>query len=179
MQIKITDDELIFLCRRGDPFANKIMEDRYYKFIKKWIYEFNGIKHSDVEHLTFIGTLCLKECIDSFEYCKGQFYSYFKICCKRKMLQEIERINKRSSYEVDMDLEEMGYLIFSEDTDTIFNHQEINFDKYPLNDLERKALLLKAKGLSYEAISKELNITKKKIDNCLQSAKKKINSRKK
>ena len=186
--MEISDDELIYLAREKNQYAEDILYSRYYKNINYFLKEIYSYKEAyyDNDDLKQIALLKFISCVEKYDEDNGNFYSFCKLVIKRSIFDYLKIENKKIiDYSLNNfinDNEDIMYI------DLICEHS-IEYDKVKndvineetkekifslLEDNERRILEYKLMGYSYKEISLVFDKPIKFIDNQLVKIKNKI-----
>ncbi len=163
----IDDDELVYVAKRNNPLAFKLLEERYLYHILYWcsvVYLDKGIKKYAI-------SMCyqlLYRCIDRYQFDKGVFYAFYRESCLNylKSLYNEQKLRRRNEITSD-DLSNYSFTYILNDSDSF----DLSFMD-ELNMLEKRIIDLRIDGYTYNEITKQLDIDNKKIDNTLTKVRK-------
>ncbi len=200
MGIFSDDDELIYMCAKGNERAWELLYQRYHSFIGTWMnekvttYRYLSVSQDELKQLMIA---VWYRAVEEYQPEYGIFYAYAKLCVQREMVSflrdEMSLSGKlhRQQFSLDEPLHDMdcttyGDLIESHYWNTNpaaeFQLQETwstirTVIDTQLNELEQKVFARQQAGISYEDIASELGISEKKIDNILQKIKRLLKMR--
>lgn len=157
--------ELISRAQAGDRDAETQLLRSYSGTVKSIAFPFYIATSLDREDLVQEGMIGLLNAIRTFDPCGGaKFETYASRCIKNAIIDEI-RHSPQPTLPIDEDIEAPSQMQLVELAEAI---------AAVLTPVERQVLELRLKSMSYEEISKELGIQKKKVDNLIASAKRKL-----
>lgn len=186
----LENEELVKLIKTGNEDALEELIHRFKPHLNRLSrsYFLFGGEEEDIKQEAMIGLY--SACLSYKEDMKCSFNSFASLCMKRRILSAIKKANRNknkalnesvsihtkldNTYEVELYLPQY---VFNPDEkfEENENYEEIK-EKIvkTLSKLELKILSFFLKGLSYDEISKALNITKKSVDNALSRIKTKL-----
>ena len=183
MYKKISDEELVLLCREGIQDAFAALSVRYIYVIKGKAADFKGMAVED-EDLFQEGLIGLDNAVKSFDsHGSASFRTYAGVCIRNRIISAVRKANSSSnaihnsapplSEQTDAPsapfTEPENAVVAVEKTGEIFK-----VIRETLSELERNVLSLYLDGKSYEEIAGELNISKKTCDNAMQRVRRKL-----
>lgn len=176
----IDEMDLIIKAQNGDKDAENILSTTYLGLVKTIANTFASIPYRD--DLISDGLLALIKAIRTYDVKKqvALFKTYASTCIKNAMKDRIS-INKKFESTISTEDIPGGIQEPKSDIETnyITEHELRGIMKTissTLNDKEKPVYKLYIEGLSYQEIAEQLNISKKTVDNRIQSSKKKIES---
>lgn len=178
---KLDEQQLIMLAQEGDLTAENAVALRYLQLAKSIARSFGIAGTYDTDDLVQYGMLGLIRAIHTYKQDgKASFKTYASHCIRNAI---VDAVRKADSDPEQIMLEDVNN---SEDThlaldnpESIFIEQETSsllFDAIAslLTPTEFSVLKLHLECMSYADIAKELGLERKKVDNTIYSAKKKI-----
>lgn len=194
MGIFTDDDELIYMCAKGNEVAWSLLFNRYRSFIYTWMNEkvttYRYLSLTEDELFQVMVPVWYRA-VEDYRPDFGVFYSYAKLCVQREtvsFLREEMSIGgklQRQQFSLDEPLHDADCMTYGDlveshywDTDPVSQFQlhetwttiQSVIDN-ELDVLEQKVFTRQQAGQSYEDIANELAISEKKIDNILQKIK--------
>ena len=187
----LNDDKLVSLAKNGNEFATEELMKRYGDSVKKIARSF-FLVGGDIEDIAQEGLIGLYKAIKNFNpEREASFKTFAGLCIKHQIQNLIKQAgslkNKllREAIALDPVLADEAEGIFvafpvdnhSPETALIAKEDITEFYKKiqtSLSETEKKVLSLYLKGYSYDEISKELNSSKKNVDNALTRVKNKL-----
>ena len=190
MVTTLNDYELLYMINQKDETALNLLLEKYRRIISKMIlsaqtrYRPKGLEREDLFQECFIAVV--EAALLYREDYQAPFFSFVKICIDRQIKNYTRRFNSHearryyNSPSLDMYISEDEnlylYDIIAENPNDIsyftrFNNQLdelVAIDNQLLTELEKQVLLMKIQGYSYQEISAKLNISGKRVDNCIQ-----------
>lgn len=173
-----SDLELIKLAQSGDTTAEAMLIVKY-AHLTKALSRSYYLAGADKEDLLQVGTIGLLNAIRKFNPDGGASFSTFAYgCIRNSMLDEIRKSRRiAQADELEIPLPEGLRSGQSPEADYIQNETATllaDAISQVLNDTELAVLKLYLQAMSYEQIAGQLGIEKKKVDNTIQAARKKI-----
>lgn len=172
----MTEEKELFLkAQEGDRDAENILFSRYQKLVSIVSHQFSNISYKD--GLISDGSLGLLNAIRSYDpdSNKAAFNTYATTCIRNKMLDGLSKNQTNVAPILDDNFYEPQQLVVnSEANSSRYTAEElIDEIKKVLNEKEWPVFLLYIQEYSYKEIAAKLDITKKNVDNLIQSSKKK------
>lgn len=186
----LTDEELIIKCKSGDAFSIEEIFSRY-KFLLEKISRSYFLLGSDNDDLLQEAMIGLYKAILSFDKNQNTSFKTFAILCvRRNILSAIKKSNSKKNKVLneclslsDLTGDEEDNFLFLPSDPRLTDENMIEKEKLQeikqqivktLSKLELKILNLYLKGFSYETMSKNLDVSRKSVDNALSRIKKKL-----
>lgn len=173
----MSDKELL---QNDPPDSGKIAEliSRYMKTVFSCAKKYSGF--ADYEELVSDGMEGLLSAVSSYNEEKGEFAAFAAVCIENRLRNTAKRSRKRSSLLADADQEQLEdiadpsptpeeIVIAKEDSESV-----LKMIRTELTTLEMRCIQGAAVGMSYDEISKWLNIDRKSVDNALSRARIKL-----
>ena len=175
------DYELIYLAKEQHDIAYEILQQKYEPIVINISTRMNKLYPNiglDMQDYVLEAKLALNNAIYNFnEKYDNLFYSYVTKYIRFSLLTLISKHKKDIC--LNNALEWTDELKFEKESlmsSQIQLKEIINKTLKQINPLEKKILLLKIKGYTYQNIADELNIEKKRVDNILVKIRKIIES---
>ncbi len=180
------DIQLSLMAKQGNDLAFYELMMRYLPFIKSKAYNASGTNGVEYDDLLQEGLLGLLSAVKSFNSNSNtEFSAYACVCirnriisaCRTASTQKNLFLNSFVSLNDDMFDIPAGFdtqpeeVFINKENLKVINDKIANILSYQ----ERKVITLRLIGYSYKEIASILSITPKKVDNYLQSIKRKIN----
>lgn len=169
--------ELIINAQKGDAESRDILLNEN-RILVKLIARTFLLSDFDKDDLVSEGMIALNRAIDTFDSSKeASFRTYATRCIKNKMLDIIRKWKNQIPPVNIEEIPESAHPSTDPIADLINDDALKAFASYlfsVLNDTEKKVLALYIEAHSYEEIAAKLNIDKKKVDNAIYSARKKV-----
>lgn len=166
MYPEVSDDELLYLVRRNNKKAYKMLLNRYSTFILKWLSEYKLTK-SEKEHLHNQCLLFFEETYQKYDESKGLFYSYIQLVMKRFIQSRYNSIIEFSkifeTYDSD-DYIHSKSLVLNDAVYYELNNEPAYEYIYIFSEIENKIIRLRVEGNSYKKIAELNNISIKKVE---------------
>lgn len=171
----MTDEKELFLkAQSGDRDAENLLFSRYQNLVSIVATQFSNISYRD--GLISDGSLGLLNAIRSYEpdMNKASFKTFASTCIKNKMLDGLSK-NTSDVDPIPEDVRKTPELIVNTDiSSNKYNADELIAEiKNILNEKEWPVFILYIQQYSYKEIADRLDITKKDVDNIIQSSKRK------
>lgn len=171
------DYELIYLAKEHHDIAYEILQQKYEPIIvsiskkMKMAYPNIGLELQDY---VLEGKLALTTAIYNFnDNCDNLFYTYAIKCIRFALLSLIRKSKKDSCLNNALEWKDEIKIEKEKLLSTQLQIKEvITKTLRMLNPLEKKVVILKMKGYSYQTIADKLLIDKKKVDNILLKVRK-------
>ncbi len=192
------DYELIYLIHQGDEEALKELIQKYRKILLLYVNQFRSIlkKEFDEDELMQISTIALYSAVMTFnEEMNCKFTTYLKVIVIRELqllVRSLYSLCRKANVEA---LSLHQYVNENENRYIIDTLRSEKTEYETVDFLHRKEFLLQMEeaikkckvfeqrvfslwriGMTYEEIARELNCTKKEVDNSVQRFKKKLRS---
>ncbi len=163
--------ELLAKAQAGDADAEAELFRIYSRLVKTVAFPFSLTSDFlDSEDIVSAGMIGLLKAVRTFDFNGGaKFETYASHCIKNAIIDEIRRF-PASALPISEEVQAPSETQFKEILDAILS---------VLSPMERHVILLRLNSMSYAEIAAELGIQKKKVDNLISSAKRKIKERKK
>ncbi len=179
-----SDYELVYMIKENEE-AFSYMVKKYEPLFRKMAYYFctkfpnRGLEVDDLIQQCRI-VLC--SCLERFDSDNDiRFYSYLLLCIKRNLYNHIDSALRKPSISHYMDCEFYDTIIsFKSDDDLEKSYIDLEYNDmikqfcYGLSIEESSIFELKYNGFTYKEISILLDISIKKVDNCLLKIRKNL-----
>ena len=178
-----SDAALALAVQQGDKAALNVLIGRYRSFAQSLAAGYTGVS---LEKDDFIqeAMLALLSAIYTFAPDKNAgFKTYAGVCIHNRLRSvcKAEAAKKHRPLNTYVPLDELELPGGSDPEDRLISEEAAaeltQFFQQELSSLEKQALILKLKGLSYSEISERLHITEKSTDNALQRVRAKLKRR--
>lgn len=158
-------DQLISLAQSGDRDAEEQLLTAYFGIVKSVVFSFYVVcADIDKDDLLQAGLIGLMRAVRTFALGGGaSFETYAARCVKNAVIDELRHASE--TLPIDEDYEAPSDDQLKELAEAI---------AIVLSPEERQVLELRLDSMSYSEISSQLGIQKKKVDNLIMSAKKKL-----
>lgn len=191
-----TDDELIFLVKNNDTFAQDFLINKYSKLVR-----FKARTHfiigADKEDVIQEGMIGLFKAICDFNSQKGSFFSFANLCIDRQIFTAVKLANRKkhlplnnyfslntSSFDENLTYQYIDFIFDKNNLnpeELFIDKEDIfyikNFINQKLSSFEKNVLRFYLAGKTYSEISIILRKNQKSVDNAIQRIRKKfINS---
>lgn len=177
----LKDEELVRLVRKSNDEAFVELYERYLNKIRAMTYSFQGLGF-EIEDLIQEATLGFYSAIQVYDFKSSSFSTFCYICIRRMLISLVRKGLRKGEVPrsavirpeddilniPDLSNPEQDYIVKEE---YYRLRENINSN---LSDKERKILFLYIKGSNYNAIAKELGVSRKTVDNALQRVRKKL-----
>lgn len=178
---RLTDEQLVELCRRDDDCAWSVLLSRYTSAakIKVSIISESKAERDDLLQEGFIG---LFSAVNSFDSAKNvSFKTYANVCIRNSIINAVNHDGKKNK--ISLDLSELEN---SEDCiDRALTPEELAISKSEVDALqkiisttlsqkEKEVFRLFLGGFTYSEIAKKLGTSEKSVDGALQRARAKL-----
>ena len=172
----LTDDELFELLPK-DRFAEEEFYNRYKEKVKRFVTKYK-LDYLEKQDLIQEGMIGLFKAIETYKKELGiKFSTYSRKCIENQIKNALNSIWKHKLKEVSTE-ESSGELIenYSPEYKTLDGEFASNIQNFleTFGEIEKKVIEIYLENKSYKAISEELNISKKKVDNILRKVRKKL-----
>ena len=162
------EKDFILRAQAGDAAAEDVLLKKYAGLVKSIARSYFIIgADRDREDLAQVGMIALMRAIRTFTFDgKATFKTYATHCVRNTVIDEV----RKNNVDPPLPIEDVG------DIDDGTPSPDFLLDAIYsiLNETERQVLELYLEALSYDEISKRLGLEKKKVDNTIYSAKRKI-----
>ncbi|MBR1384541.1 MAG: sigma-70 family RNA polymerase sigma factor [Ruminococcus sp.] len=171
---KMSNEELISLCRADDRDALTELINRFAPLIRKRAESFSGTVHDDLEQEGF---LALLDAVRNYSSERGaSFSTYAQLCIRNRMINVFKRSdNDYDELPEEFDLVDEASL---NPEDYLIEQErlvELNCKIFnSLSELEQRVFRLYVTGVSYQQIASELQVSDKVVDNAVQRMRKKL-----
>lgn len=165
-----TDDtnQLILLAQAGDGDAEATLLKRYSKQVKSIAFSYYiACGDRDREDLVQEGMIALMRAIRTYSPGEDASFDTYAACCVRNAIIDELRKSSQPSLPLDSAADDPA----PSQTPLVELAEAI---ASVLTPMERRALELRIETMSYAEIGEELGIQKKKVDNLIASAKRKL-----
>ena len=177
------DYELLFMIRENDEVAEEVLLNKYYYLIRLIINKYRRIAYIigiDNKDLMQEALIAFYSAINSYnDLYNTSFNTYLSVCIENKLNNFIRLSNTykermiNNAISLDDDIKEINYLI-DKRSDPLLKIREredyntlINNIKKSLTKRSIKILDMYIKGMDYNDIAKELNLSYKNVANTL------------
>ena len=191
---KLTDEEIVELCRAGDVSAEEYLLNKYKNFVrsKARSYFLIGADHEDIVQEGMIGLY--KSIRDYRPDRLSSFRAFAELCVTRQIITAIKTATRQKHiplnsyvslnkpiYDEESDRTLLDVIVegrISNPEDLIISREDLThiYQKISevLSDLEQEVLSEYLDGKSYQEIAENLGRHAKSIDNALQRVKRKL-----
>ena len=170
------DENLAFRAQNGDETALSAIFERFEPYIRFYSaqYKCSGV---DFDDLVQEGGIGLVSAVRFFKSDAGAAFKTFAcLCIRRQILSAMRKASKKDIISLDY-LSNLNSNVENPE-DVVIMRERISSVKDALlmrfTPFERKLFLLYIEGFSYKSIAKELKVCTKKVDNSLQSIKRRL-----
>jgi RNA polymerase sporulation-specific sigma factor len=176
-----TDDDLAAATRSGHDAAMTVLVDRFRPMVRGMASDrfLPGADHDDLVQEGMIG---LWHAIRDHDPARGPFGPFARLCVDRQMWAAVTKANRRrhrilqdaAAFEDWMDAPDAAadpeeVVVALDAVQALTAHL-----RTVLTDLEHEVLTMYADGESYDAMARVLAVHRKRIDNALQRARRKV-----
>jgi len=172
----LTDDELFELLPK-DKLAEEEFYNRYKEKVKRFVSKYK-LDYLEKQDLIQEGMIGLFKAIETYKKELGiKFSTYSRRCIENQIKNALNSIWKHKLKEVSTE-ESGGQLIenYNPEYKTLDGEFISNIQNFldTFGEIEKKVVEIYLENKSYKAISEELNISKKRVDNILRKIRKKL-----
>jgi len=172
----LTDDELFELLPK-DKLAEEEFYNRYKEKVKRFVSKYK-LDYLEKQDLIQEGMIGLFKAIETYKKELGiKFSTYSRRCIENQIKNALNSIWKHKLKEVSTE-ESGGQLIenYNPEYKTLDGEFVSNIQHFldTFDEIEKKVVEIYLENKSYKAISEELNISKKRVDNILRKIRKKL-----
>lgn len=174
-------DALAVAARTGDDRALRLLVERFRPMVRAMARE-RFIPGGDHDDLVQEGMVGLWHAIRDFDQTAGPFGPFARLCVDRQMWAAVTKANRyrhRVLHDASVYEDWMDIAVTEEDPAVISDSMESvemlqRHIRATLSSLETQVLQMYAAGASYDDIADRLEMHRKRIDNALQRARRKI-----
>lgn len=170
------DENLAVRAQNGDETALRAIFERFEPYIRFYSAQYK-CSRVDFDDLVQEGGIGLVSAVRFFRSDAGAAFKTFAcLCIRRQILSAMRNVNRKEV----VSLDNISNLNSNAENpeDVVIMRESISSVKDALlmsfTPFERKLFLLYIEGFSYKSIAKELRVGTKKVDNSLQSIKRRL-----
>ena len=175
-----SDEDLITLVRDNNQDAFETLFHRYLPLLKSIVSKNVAIK-SDFDDLLQDATISFYYAVQMFDFHSASFSTFLSVCVDRSLKSTIRKASaqKRIPEELVVPIDDSPIIINSKSAEEEFFGNRVDSDtsdkiRSKLSELEFCVLKSFLNTGSYDETAKQLNLTRKSVDNALSRIRKKF-----
>lgn len=191
--VEINEYELVYMAKKHDEEAISLLIEMLRPFSLKTFSKlknnWSGFEFDDAMQYAALGVL---SAVDSYrDDMETSFHSFAMVCISRSMMNYYRKIKRMSQdgyfsyYSIDRFVEDDESLTYGDALLKDYKadpHIKVHcksvlervYGSLDDKSIDKKVMMLKMKGYSYQEISQEIKVSKKDVDNSIQRIRKKI-----